>query len=146
MSDSFYQEVERKKRSLKRYRKNLSCIKRLEDKLYNIEDRLSSIRSTNLSGMPRGGVPVTSADLLADKDDLERRIKRLKQKGENLKERIYEEIDSLEDSRYCEVLESYFIDGLTLEDIAEEMGYTERHIYTLYKEAITALVVTEISS
>ena len=146
MSDSFYQQVERKKRSLKRYRKNLACIKRLEDKLDNIEDRLSSIRSTNLSGMPRGGVPVTSADLLADKDDLERRIKRLKQKGENLKERIYEEIDSLEESRYCEVLESYFIDGLTLEDIAEEMGYTERHIYTLYKEAITALVVTEISS
>lgn len=145
MSDVFYQEIERKKRSLKRYRKNLACISRLEEKLATLNDRLESVRASNLSGMPRGGVPVTTVDLIADKDDLERRIAKLKGKSRDLKSAVYEEIDSLEDPRYCEVLESHFIDGLTLEDIAEEMGYTERHIYTLYKEAINLLVVTTIS-
>lgn len=146
MSDVFYQEIERKKRSLKRYRKNLACIKRLEEKLDNLNERIKSVRSPNLSGMPRGGVPVTTADLIADKTDLEKRIERLKAKSRELKAAVYEEIDSLEESRYCEVLEARFIDGRTFEDIAEEMGYTERHIYTLYKEAIELLVVTDISA
>lgn len=146
MSDVFYQEIERKKRSLKRYRKNLACIKRLEEKLENLNDRIEGLRSPSLSGMPRGGVPVTSADLIADKADLEKRIERLKAKSRGLKSAVYEEIDSLEDSRYCEILEARFIDGKSFEDIAEEMGYTERHIYTLYKEAINLLVVTDISA
>ena len=145
MSDVFYHEIERKKRSLKRYRKNQDCIARLEAKLENLKDRIESCRSSNLSGMPRGGVPVTAADLIADKSDLEKRIEKLKAKSRKLKVAVYEEIDSLEEPRYCEVLEARFIDGKTFEDIAEEMGYTERHIYTLYKEAINLLVVTEIS-
>ena len=95
--------------------------------------------------MPRGGIPVTSADMIADKIDLEKRIEKLKEKGRGLKAAIYEEIDSLEDPKYCELLEARFIDGQTFEDIAENMGYTERHIYTLYKEAINILVVMNIS-
>ena len=146
MSDVFYHEIEQKKRSLKRYRKNLACIDRLEERLRNLNDRIQGVRSSSPSGLPRGGVPVTTADLIADKADLEKRIERLKAKSRNLKSAVYEEIDSLDDPRYCEVLESHFIDGLTLEAIAEDMGYTERHIYTLYKEAINLLVVTSISS
>ena len=145
MSDICYQEIERKKRSLKRYRKNLACITRLEERLENLNDRIEGLRSPSLSGMPRGGVPVTSADLIADKADLEKRIERLKAKSRDLKSAVYEEIDSLEDSRYCEILEARFIDGQTFEDIAEEMGYTERHIYTLYREALNLLVVTDVS-
>ena len=32
--------------------------------------------------------------------------------------------------------------GLSLEDIAENEGYTVRHIYRLYSEAISILAVT----
>ena len=109
-----------KKRYLKRYRNNLSCIDRLEEKLNLLEVRLSSSRSPNLSGMPRGGTPVTTEDLIADKIELENRIARLKAKSKILKSEILEEIYSLEDPRYCEVLEAYFIDGYTLEKIAEK--------------------------
>lgn len=139
MEDQEIQEIERKKRSLKRYKKNLACIGRLEEKLTLLDERIKSVKSPNYSGMPRGGTPVTVEELLSDKIDLEERIKRLKGKSKKLKNEILEEIDSLEDPRYCEVLEAFFIDCKTIGEIAEDMGYTERYIYDLYRDAIKVL-------
>lgn len=136
-----FQEVEDKKVFLKRYRENRACVRRLEKKLALLEDRIISIKSPNFSGMPRGGQPVTLADLVSDKDELEKRIERLKEKGKQIKNEILEEIDTLEDPRYCEILEAYFIDGLSMEDIAENEGYSVRQIYKLYSEAINILLV-----
>ena len=110
MEDQDIQEVKKKKRSLKRYKHNLACVGRLEEKLTLLDDRITSVRSPNYSGMPRGGTPVTIEELLSDKSDLEKRIERLKDKGKRLKDHILEEIDSLEDPRYCEVLEAFFIE------------------------------------
>lgn len=142
MADTSIAEIEKhKKRSLKRYRKNIACICRLEDKLLSLNDRITAIRSPNLDGMPRGGTPVDINDLISDKMDLEERIRRLKAKSRDLKNAVCEEIDSLEDTRYCEILEAHFIDGLTFEEIAEETGYTERHVYTLYAESIRILAL-----
>lgn len=147
MDDLTSQNIEalksKKKRSLRRYRKNVACIERLERKLVLLDDRITGIKSPNYSGMPRGGVPVTIDELISDKVDLEARIKRLKGKSRDLKKAVCEEIDSLEDSRYCEILESHFIDGLSFEDIADESGYTVRHVIKLYSEAITLLTVSE---
>ena len=135
------QEIKKKKKSLKRYKNNLACIRRLEGKLYLLEERIKSVKSPNLSGMPRGGVPVTIEDLISDKMDLERRIKKLKSKNKIVKSEILDEIDSLDDSRYCEILEAFFIDCKTIQDIAEEMGYTDRYIYDLYSDAVTELAL-----
>ncbi len=129
----------KKKRFLKRYRKNLACVERLETKLEITEERITSLKSPSLSGMPRGGVPVTIDDLMSDKMDLEARIKRLKEKSRGLKREICEEIDSLEDSTDCEILEAFFIDGLSFEEIAEDLGYTERRVIARYSEAIKIL-------
>ena len=141
MENQEIQEVERKKRFLRRYRKNLACINRLKKKLDLLEHKIKSARSSNLSGMPRGGTPLTMEDMIADKSDLEDRIKRLKKKGVTIKKQILEEIDSLDDSRYCEILEAFFIDCLSLEDIADKEGYTVRHVYKIYSEAVRALSV-----
>ena len=92
MEDLEIQEIERKKRSLKRYKKNLACIGRLEEKLALLDDRIKSVKSPNMSGMPRGGTPVTIADLLSDKVELEERIERQKAKSKDLKKEIIEEI------------------------------------------------------
>lgn len=145
MEDQTVRNMEKqKKRFLKRYQKNVNCIKRLERKKVDLESRLGSVKSPSLSGMPRG-IPVTQVDLVSEKIDLEKRIEKLKEKNHKVKEEILEEIDALEDTRYCEVMEAHFIDDLTFEKIAEYMGYTERHIYNLYKEAISLLVVMHIS-
>ena len=141
MEDQTVQEIASKKRFLKRYRKNLNCIVRLEEKLALLEIKLNSVRSPNLSGMPRGGTPVSLEELISDKMDLENRIERLKKKGKKLKAEILEEIDSLDDLRYIAILESFFIDCLSIEDIAENEGYTVRHVYSLYHDAVRALTV-----
>ena len=140
MDELSSQEIEKhKKRSLRRYRNNIKCIERLERKLKLLDERITTIKSPNFSGMPRGGVPVTLDDLMSDKMDLEDRIKRLKAKSRDLKIEVWAEIDTLEDPRYCEILEGLFIDGLSFEDIADNMGYSERHTKHLYSEAITIL-------
>lgn len=143
MEDQDIQEIKKKKRSLKRYKINLACIGRLEEKLTLLDARIKSVKSPNYSGMPRGGTPVKVEELLSDKIDLEKRIKRLKDKGKKYKDQILEEIDSLEDPRYCEVLEAYFIECKRISDIAEDMGYTEVHIYNLYREAVTELTFSD---
>lgn len=139
MEKSDIKEVERKKRSLKRYKKTLACIDRLEVKLDLVNQKLTSIKSPNLSGMPRGGTPVTSADLIADKIELEERIERLKARGVRQRHEILEEIDSLEDPKHAEVLELFFINCLTLEEIADKLRYSDRHVYRIYSEGVTYL-------
>lgn len=147
MDDLTNQEIEtlrlKKKRSLKRYRKNIACIERLERKLVLLDERITSIKSPNFSGMPRGGVPVTIDDLISDKMDLEDRINRLKKKSRDLKREVCEEIDLLEDSIDCEILEAFFIGGLSFEEIAEELGYSERRVIARYSEAIRILSLLE---
>ena len=141
MENQEIQGIESKKRFLKRYRKNYNCIVRLEEKLNLLDVKISSVKSPNFSGMPRGGQPVSIDDMISDKLDLEKRIKRLKEKGKRLKNEILEEIDSLDDPRYVAVLEGFFIDCLSMEDIAENEGYTVRHVYNLYHDAVIALTV-----
>ena len=130
------EDLENKKQFLRRYRKNIACLDRLKEKLKLLDMRITSMRSPNLSGMPRGSAPVTLDDLLADKEELEERIKELKKKSKSLKREILVKIDSLEDDRYSEILEAHFIDGLPIEKISEKIGYSERHTYNLYKEAL----------
>lgn len=141
MTNQEIKNIEKKKRSLKRYKKNKACIERLEEKLLTLNERIQSARSPTLSGTPHGGIPVTTADLIADKEDLTYRIARLKDKGRTLKIEILEEIDTLEDYRYCEILEGFFIECRTLEEIADSEGYTLRHVYRLYSEAVTRLAL-----
>lgn len=141
MDDLKLLEHERKKRYLKRYKRNGILIDRLENKLRALEARIQGVKSPSLSGMPRGGEPVTREDLIADKVDLERRIKKLKGKGDDIRREILDIIDELEDARYAEVLESFLIDDMTFKEIADDMDYTERHVIRLYSEAIDAVTL-----
>ena len=141
LTDSELREITKKKNSLKRYKKHLACIKRLENKVITLDARITAIKSPNYSGMPRGGQPITVEDLISDKLELEDRITRLKSKSKDLKRQILDEIDTLDDPRYCEILEAFFVDCIPLEDIAEDNGYTVRHIYRLYSEAVTLLAL-----
>lgn len=141
MTDLEFQESDNKKRFLKRYRKNVALIDRLKYKIKCLDERMSSLKSPKLSDMPRGGTPVTIEDLVAEKIEIEHRIRRLEDKGRVIKVEILDKIDELEDPRYAEVLESFLIDCKDLDTIGEELGYTTRHIERLYSEAINAVSV-----
>lgn len=104
---------------------------------------MTSVRSPKLSDMPRGGQPVTTEDMILEKIELEERIERLKAKSKKLRSETLEEIDRVEDPRYSEILEGFFIDCKSLEEIAENTGYTIRHVYRLYSEGVTFLALDQ---
>lgn len=139
MNNEGVREIDRKKKYLKRYKKNLELIKRLNQKLEVLNARIYGVRSQALNGMPRGGEPVQIADLISDKKELEDRIDRLTERGLIYKAEILERIDSLDDTRYAEILEAFFIDCKDFDIIAKDTGYTLRHVIRLYSEGVGAL-------
>ncbi len=58
----------------------LQNIEMLQEKIKCKNDRLYSVRSPKLSDMPRGGTPVTTLDMIADKSELEIDLKRMLKK------------------------------------------------------------------
>ena len=132
-------DIESKKRYLKRYRKNRALIIRLKNKIEVLDERIKGLRSPSFSDMPRGGTPITKEDLIAEKDDIERRIKRLEAKGKPIKREIEDIIDELDDTRYAEVLEAFLIECKSLSEIAEDTNYSTRHVERIYREAINAV-------
>lgn len=138
------QAIESKKRSLKKYKKNLSKLSRLEEKLLVLDERIKSAKSPNYNGMPRGGVPITIEDLIADKTELEQRIAKQKVFNRELRGELIEEIDKLDDTKHIEVLELFFIECLTPEEIATELHYNVRTVYRLYSEGVRLLTIGEV--
>lgn len=132
-------EIEKKKRFLKRYRKHQAKIIRLKLKLKNYEDRLTALNSPTLSDLPKGGLPVTKEEILAEKLETEDRIKRLKSIGAQIRAEIIEKIDELENVHQAEVLEAFCIDCKEFIDIAEDIGYSERRVIQIYSEAIECI-------
>lgn len=139
MTDIIIHDLEYKKLYLRRYKKNLALINRLEKRIDSIDRRIYTLRSPSYSDMPKGGTPVSVEELISDKEDINKRIAKLKSKGQVYKSEIIDKIDELEDPRYADVLEMFFIDCMTFNEIAEEKAYTERHVKRLYKEGIDSL-------
>lgn len=131
--------IKRKKQWLRRYRKNEAKIERLEEKINFIDARMEGVKGIRMSSEPKGSSHVSQAELLSDKMDIEERIKRLKIKSRQLKNEICNAIDTLENDKHVEVLESYFIDGLSFEEIAVKINRTTRRAIWLYSDAIEAI-------
>ena len=140
MEDQKRKFIAQKKKSFERYKNGQICISRLNEKIAILEQKITKIRTTNFSDMPRGGEPISISDLLSDKIELEKTVDNLKAENRKLKYQILAEIYSLENSMYWDVLEGLFIDGRTIEDIAYAKGYSIRHIYRLYSKAMELLV------
>lgn len=136
--------IEHKKRWLYRYKNNALKISRLSEKLLTLENRILSMKSPNYSGMPRGGTSVTIEELLSDKADLKKRIDRLTLKGIGIKQEILETIDSLEYPKQAEVLEYWFIQGYSVEQINEILCYSTTYIYRLYSRALKNIEIPGI--
>ena len=142
MEEKETKAIEKKKRQLKRYKKNRALIERLENKLNFLDQKITCVKSPRFTDEPRGGQPVTMGDLVADKIETEERIERLKQKGNKLKKEILEEIDTLEEVRHAEVLEAFFIDCKSMDEIADMIPCNVRTAYRLYSEGVKLLTLS----
>ena len=87
--------------------------------------------------------PITTDELLYRKEEIKRRIQNLIDKSIEVKFEIYEVIDHIDDYRFAEVLEAYFIECKTLECIADEKHYSVRHISSLYSEGLKEIQINE---
>lgn len=139
MAEIDLKELKHKTRFMGRYRKNQALIFRLENKLFRINQKLCGLRSPKLSDMPKGSGGMTVEDLLSDKLETEERINNLNQKGRAIRTEILNKIDELDDARYAEILESYYIGCKYLCTIAEDTGYSVRHVSRLFHEALAVL-------
>lgn len=136
--------TERKKEWLRRYIRNCEKVNKLKEKLAILEERATSPKSPNYSGMPRGSSSITPEDIIYDKIELETRIERLENRGKEYRKEILNAIDTLDDIKYSEILEEWFIYGGTLDDIAERVGYSSRHAIRIYARAIDTIVIPDI--
>ncbi len=136
-------DVEDKKQWLMRYRHIREKINRLNNKINTIDDKITSVCTPNYSYMPKVKIsnPKGIDDYLSDKIDIEERIKSLNAKAVNIKREIFNAIDDIEDAKQAEVLECYFIDCMTMPDIADTMGYTERYVRGMYAHAIHNIAI-----
>ena len=112
------------------------------ERVERLRARLESGRMSSITGMPRGGASdwTVTADRLIE---FERVVNARVRDMCRLKRLAQEAIDRVEDARYRELLELYYIDGFTWEQVAETMEYDVRHVTRLHGEALLKVRVPE---
>ena len=133
MKQTTTQEV---KNVLYQYKRALRMIKHLNAKIMTINEKMVSTKSGKITDMPKGGVPITVDDMLADKDDLEKRKKRFEMIAKQKKEIVQTYIDTVYSPKHNDLLTMYYIKDLTIEDIAKQMPCSIRHAWRLFYESI----------
>jgi hypothetical protein len=91
--------------------------------------------------MPKGGTPTPKDEIIVEKIETEERIKRLEEKGKIIRAEILAKIDDLDNVRYSEILEAFCIDCKSFDEIADDIGYSERRVIAIYSEAIKCVVL-----
>lgn len=112
------------------------------ERVERLRARLEAGRMSSITGMPRGG----GADwtLTADRlIELEQRVNARIREMCALKHAAMDAIDQVEDARLREVLELYYIDGMTWEQVAARMELDLRWVYRLHGQALVRVRVPE---
>ena len=111
-----------------------------EERIERLRERLEAGRMSSLTGMPRGG----SADWTDTADKLimlERRCNAQVRELVKWKLAAIDAIRAVDEPRLAELLELYYIDGMTWERVAERMGFEVRQIYRLHGQALLKVTV-----
>lgn len=134
-------EFRQNKAFLIRYRILSEKIKRLENKLAQIDEDMAALKSPKLTGDPKASVRITLDDKLIQHDELEEKINTLLKHMRRIRCEITQCIDALDNQRQAEVLDRYYIGGIPLEGIAYEMNYTLSYITKLYINGTKSIVI-----
>ena len=112
-------QFEAKKTYLKRYTKMRVKIDRLSERLGDLDSSVDKVLY----------------------DETTRRISAMQHDAQMVRTEILSVIDALEIYNELEVIEMYFIDNMTFEEIADEKCYSVRHVIRLYSGGINKLVI-----
>ena len=117
-------------------------IDRATERVERLRARLEAGRLNQITGMPRGGNSdwTETADKLIE---LEQIVNARVREMCTVKRLAMEAIEAVEEMRYREVLELYYLDGFTWEKVAETMGYDVRHATRLHGKALQKVKVPQ---
>lgn len=124
-----------------RYRILSEKIKRLENKLAQIDEDMATLKSPKLTSEPKASVRITLDDKLIQHDELEDKINTLLKHMRRIRCEITQCIDALDNQRQAEVLDRYFISAQSLEYIADDIGYSRSYVTKLYVQGVQSVIV-----
>jgi hypothetical protein len=115
-----------------------------QERVKRLRARLEAGRMSSVTGMPRGGGSdwTETADRLIE---LEQVVNQRTRELVRWKLAAIDAIRAVEEPRLAEVLELYYIDGLTWEQVAQRMGFKDvRWVYELHGRALKWVTVPVI--
>ena len=117
-------------------------IDRATERVERLRARLEAGRLSQLTGMPRGGSSdwTETADKLIE---LEQLVNARVREMCRVKRLAMEAIEAVEEMRYREVLELYYLDGYTWEKVAETMQLDRRWVTRLHGKALLKIKVPD---
>lgn len=112
----------------------------LSERLDRIRAKLEAGRMSTITGMPRGGASdwTATADRLIE---LELRVNAQIREMVRRKLEAIDAINAVEEDRLREVLELYYIDGFTWDQVAERMELDKRWVFRLHGRALLKIIV-----
>lgn len=112
----------------------------LTERLDRLRAKLESGRMSAITGMPRGGAGdwTQTADRLIE---MEQRVNAQTREMVRWKLAAIDAIRGVEDDRLSEVLELYYIDGFTWDQVAERMGLDKRWVFRMHGRALMKINV-----
>ena len=130
---------------LKQYRKIVYEIENLEREIEELEERITSVRSTIGDGMPHGTNTSSNLDrLIPALVDMKRRKEALKVTAEWRRVQIEAAIDRIDDPIYCRLLRDKYIRMMQWLDITDDLGLrsTDYVRGKLHRTALEAAAAT----
>ena len=112
------------------------------ERVERLRAKLEAGRMSSVTGMPRGGAQdwTDTADRLIE---LERGVNARIRDMCVMKRQAMEAIDRVEDARLREVLELYYLNGMTWNQVAERMCLDLRWVFQLHGRALLMVKVPE---
>lgn len=111
-----------------------------QERVERLRAKLESGRMSAVTGMPRGGAGdwTQTADRLIE---LEQAVNSRTREMVRWKLAAIDAIRGVEDDRLSEVLELYYIDGFTWDQVAERMGLDKRWVFRMHGRALMKINV-----
>ncbi|MCR4912481.1 MAG: sigma-70 family RNA polymerase sigma factor [Lactobacillus sp.] len=131
-------EFKHNKAYLMRYRKIHTKIDRLKDKLNRLNERYD-LKGVSYSFEPSSSVKKTLDDVLAQKEYLENKLDEMVSESIDIRNEITEKLLDLDNQLEATVLDFYFLEQYSLNDIADELSYSDRQIERLYVDGIMSV-------
>ena len=107
-----------------------------ERRLRELRDRMSSLRISRVTGMPRGGRAADWTQAADAAGDLERELLRDISELCEVRREIKAFIDGVELVLYRELLEYRYLHCMTWPEVAEAMQKNDRYIYKLHRKVL----------